>query len=102
VIAEERLAGLVLMVIDMSYEELLVEFEAGELRAGQSVLIRDMVRMLVLIEKPQVGDSLLLRFTRSLHRLDDLVEELVDRSQARELSDYETAPLGDLGELFQL
>jgi hypothetical protein len=99
-IAEEKLAGLVLMVINTSYEEPLVEFEMG---VRQEVPIRDVVRTLVPIEdEPQVGDSLLSRFTRSLCRLDDLVEELVDRSQVRELSDYETAPLGDIGELFQL
>jgi hypothetical protein len=99
-IAEEKLAGLVPMVIDTSYEEPSVEFEVG---VGQEVPIRDMVRTLVPIKnEPQVGDSPPLRFTRSLRRLNDLVEELVDRSQARELSDYETAPLGDIGELFQL
>lgn len=39
---------------------------------------------------------------RSLHRLDELVEDLVDRSQVRDLSEYEMALLGDVGELFQL
>ena len=102
VITEERLVGLMPMVIDTSYEELLVEFKVGVSGAGQEVPIRDVVRMLVPIEEPQVGDLPLLRFTRSLCWLDDLVEDLVDRSQARELSDYETAPLGDIGELFQL
>jgi hypothetical protein len=96
VIAEERLAGLVPMVIDTSYEDLSVDFKV--VRAGESVPIRDVVRMLVPIEDElQVGDSPLSRFTRSLRQLDDLVEELVDRSQARELSDYETALLGDIG-----
>jgi hypothetical protein len=100
VIVEEKLAGLVPMVINMLYEEPSVEFEAG---VRQEVPIRDVVRTLVPIEDElQVGDSPPLRFTRSLCRLNDLVEELVDRSQARELSDYETALLGDLGELFQL
>jgi hypothetical protein len=105
-IAEERLAGLVPMVIDTSYEEPSVEFETD---VGQydgvreEVLIGNMVRTLIPIEdEPQVGDSPPLRFTRSLRHLDELVEELVDRSQARELSDYGTAPLGDLDELFQL
>jgi hypothetical protein len=99
-IAEEKLAGLVPMVINMSYKEPSVEFEVG---VGQEVPIRDVVRTLVPIEdEPQVGDSPPSRFTRSLRRLDDLVEELVDRSQARELSDYEMAPLGDISELFQL
>jgi hypothetical protein len=106
-IAEEKLAGLVPMVIDTSYEEPLVAFEVDvgqyEGGVGEEVLIRDVVRTLVPIEdEPQVGDSPPSRFMRSLRRLDELVEELVDRSQARELSDYGTAPLGDIGELFQL
>ena len=110
-IAEERLAGLVPMVIDTSYEEPSVafevdrvedsEFEAG--RAGEEVPIGNVVRTLILIEdEPQVGDSPPSRFTRSLRRLDELVEDLVERSQARELSDYGMAPLRDLDELFQL
>jgi hypothetical protein len=70
---------------------------------GEEVPIGNVVRTLVPIEdEPQVGDSPPSRFMRSLRRLDDLVEELVDRSQARELSDYDTAPLGDISELFQL
>jgi hypothetical protein len=105
-IAEEKLAGLVLMVIDTSYEEPSVAFkvDVGQYSGvGEEIPIRDVVRTLVPIEnEPQVGDSPPSRFTRSLRRLDNLVEELVDRSQARELSDYDTAPLGDLGELFQL
>jgi hypothetical protein len=96
VITKEKLVGLVLMVINMSYEESSVEFELEMLRVGQTVLIRDVVRELVPIK-----DSPLLRFTQSLCCLDNLVEDLVDRSQARELSDYEMAPLRDLGELFQ-
>jgi hypothetical protein len=105
-IAEEKLVGLVPMVIDTSYEEPLVSFEVD---VGQydgvreEVPIGNVVRTLVPIEdEPQVGDSPPSRFTRSLRRLDELVEDLVDRSQARELSDYETAPLGDVGALFQL
>jgi hypothetical protein len=105
-IAEEKLAGLVPMVIDTSYEEPTVSFEVD---VGQydgireEVPIGNVVRTLVPIEdEPQVGDSPPSRFTRSLRRLDELVEELVDRSQARELSDYGTAPLRDIGELFQL
>jgi hypothetical protein len=105
-ITEERLAGLVPMVIDTSYEEPSVAFEVdvGQYgTGGEEVPIGNVVRTLVPIEdEPQVGDSPPSRFTRSLRRLDDLVEELVDRSQARELSDYDTAPLGDIDELFQL
>ena len=58
---------------------------------------------MVLVEDTEgaVGDSLPLRFTRSLCWLDEFVEDLVDQSQARDLSDYGTAPLGDIGELFQ-
>jgi hypothetical protein len=107
VIAEEKRAGLVPMVIDTSYEEPLVAFEVDVSQygtgVGEEVPIRDVVRMLVPVEsEPQVGDSPPSRFTRSLRRLDDLVEDLVERSQARELSDYDTALLGDIGELFQL
>jgi hypothetical protein len=105
-IAEERLAGLVPMVIDTSYEEPSVEFETDVRQyngVGEEVPIGNVVRTLIPIEdEPQVGDSPPSRFTRSLRRLDELVEELVDRSQARELSDYGMVPLGDLDELFQL
>jgi hypothetical protein len=105
-IAEEKLAGLVPMVIDTLYEEPSVNFEVdvGQYDGvGEEVSIGNVVRTLVPIEdEPQVGDSPPSRFMRSLRRLDELVEELVDRSQARELSDYGTAPLGDIGELFQL
>ena len=68
VIAEEKLAGLLLMVIDTLYEELSVEVVVGEHNRGQEVLIRDMARELIPIEEsePAVGDLLLLRFTRSL------------------------------------
>ena len=98
------------MVIDTSYEEPTVAFEedVGQYDgSGEEVPIDNVVRTLVPIEDEpqgelQVGDSPPSRFTRSLRRLDELVEELVDRSQARELSDFE--PLGelDLGGLFRL
>ena len=98
-VAKERLAGLMPMVIDTSYKEPSVEFESG---VGQEVPVRDVVRTLIPIEEGSAVGSPPSRFMRSLCRLDNLVEELVDRSQARELSDYETALLGDIGELFQL
>jgi hypothetical protein len=110
-IAEERLAGLVPMVIDTSYEEPLVAFEVDQAgdsefeaaRGGDEVPIGNVVRTLIPIkDELQVGESPPSRFTRSLRCLDDLAEDLVERSQARELSDYETVPLRDLGELFQL
>jgi hypothetical protein len=56
-IAEEKLVGLVPIVIDTSYEEPSVEFKVGTLGAGQEVLIRDAARTLAPIEEPQVGDS---------------------------------------------
>ena len=102
---EVKLVGLTPMVIDTSGGELLVEFNVGQYAGGKEVPIRDMVRMLVPIKKPQVGDSPPSRFTKSLCWLDKLVEDLADQSQARDLSDYGTAPLtelGDIRELFQL
>ena len=103
---ERKVDGLVPMVIDtgeVSFETDIGQYE-GE---GEPVPIREVVRTLVPVEDTEggVGDSPPSRFTRSLRWLDELVEDLVDRSQARDLSDYGTAPLaelGDLGELFQL
>ena len=93
-IAEEKLAGLMPMVINMSYEEQSVSFEVQEM--GQLVPIRDVVRELVPIE-----DLPPLWFTSSLHQVNELVEELVERSQVRDQSDYNMASLSDnLGELF--
>ena len=104
---EERLAGLALMVIDTSGEEPSVEFNVGQLLGARWYSFRNVVRTSILVKDTEgvVGDSPPLRFTRSLHRLDKLVEDLVDQSQARDLSDYRTVPLTDLGdirELFQL
>ena len=103
---ERKVDGLVLMVIntgEVSFETDVGQYEGG----GEPVPIREVVRTLVPVEDTEggVGDSPPSRFTRSLRRLDELVEDLVDQSQARDLSDYGTAPLaelGDLGELFQL
>ena len=103
---EKKVDGLVPMVIDTG--EVSFETDVGQYEGeGEPVPIREVVRTLVPVEDTEggVGDSLPSRFTRSLRRLDELVEDLVDRSQARDLSDYGTAPLaelGDLGELFQL
>ena len=103
---ERKVDGLVPMVIDtgeVSFETNVGQYEG----AGEPVPIWEVIRTLVPVEDTEggVGDSPPSRFTRSLRRLDELVEDLVDRSQARDLSDYGTAPLaelGDLGELFQL
>ena len=103
---ERKVDGLVPMVIDTG--EVSFETDVGQYEGeGVPVPIREVVRTLVPVEDTEgaVGDSPPSRFTRSLRRLDELVEDLVDRSQARDLSDYGTAPLadlGDLGELFQL
>ena len=102
---ERKVDGLVPMVIDTG--EPSFETDVRQYKGGEPVPIREVVRTLVPVEDTEggVGDSPPSRFTRSLRRLDELVEDLVDRSQARDLSDYGTAPLaelGDLGELFQL
>ena len=102
---ERKVDGLVPMVIDTG--EVSFETDIGKYEGGEPVLIWEVVRTLVPVEDTEgaVGDSPPSRFTRSLRRLDELVEDLVDWSQARELLDYRTAPLvelGDIGELFQL
>ena len=102
---ERKVDGLVPMVIDTG--EVSFETDVGQYEGGEPVPIREVVRTLVPVEDTEgaVGDSPPSRFTRSLRRLDELVEDLVDRSQARELSDYGMAPLaelGDISELFQL
>ena len=105
---ERKVDGLVPMVIDTGEVSFGIETDVGQYEGGgEPVPIREVVRTLVPVEDTEggVGDSPPSRFTRSLRRLDELVEDLVDRSQARDLSDYGTAPLaelGDLGELFQL
>ena len=103
---ERKGDGLVPMVIDTG--EPLFETDVSQYEGeGEPVPIREVVRTLVPVEDTEGGvrDSPPSRFTRSLRCLDELVEDLVDRSQARDLSDYGTAPLaelGDIGELFQL
>ena len=102
---EGKVDGLMPMVIDTG--ELSFETNIRQYKGGEPVPICEVVRTLVLVEDTMggVGDSPPSRFTRSLCRLDELVEDLVDWSQARDLSDYGTAPLaelGDIGELFQL
>ena len=102
---ERKVDGLVPMVIDTG--EPSFKTDIGQYEGGEAVLIREVVRTLVPVEDTEgaVGDSPLSQFTRSLRQLDELVEDLVDQSQVRELSDYGTAPLaelGDIGKLFQL
>ena len=55
VVAEEKLVGLVPMVINTSYEELSVEFDVGQYSGGQEVPIRDVVRTLILVEDESPG-----------------------------------------------
>ena len=99
---ERKVDGLVPMVIDTG--EPLFETDVGQYEGGEPVPIREVVRTLVPVEDTEggVGDSPPSRFTRSLRRLDELVEDLVDQSQARELSDYGTAPLAELGDIGEL
>ena len=102
---EAKVAGLVPMLIDTG--ELSFETDVRQYEGEEAVPIWEVVRTLVPVEDTEgaVGDSPLSRFTRSLCQLDKLVEDLVDWSQARDLSDYGMAPLADLRdirELFQL
>ena len=60
-IAEERLVGLVPMVIDTLYKEPSVEFDVGQYGGGEEVPIREVVRTLIPIEDDSPG-----QFTKSL------------------------------------